>query len=83
MFSDRFQRPLQLTHHAMQRMAERDIDESRLHDLVETGTVKDKDETRLWLFKRYADRDDNLLCVAAILESAVVIKTVMHHFTPE
>jgi len=42
-----------------------------------------KDTARLWLFKSVAGRDDNLLCVAAVLENALVVKTVMHHFEPE
>jgi len=28
-------------------------------------------------------RDDNLLCVAALVADAVIVKTVMHHFDPE
>ena len=31
--------------------------------------------------KRYEDRDDNLLCLAAVLETVLVVKTVMHHFS--
>ena len=61
-------------------MAERSIDEACLLDLIETGETKYKDETRLWIFKSYADRDDNLICAAAVLELVLVIKTVMHHF---
>jgi L-asparaginase/Glu-tRNA(Gln) amidotransferase subunit D len=30
-----------------------------------------------------ADRADNLICAVLVLEDAVVVKTVMHHFTPE
>jgi NAD(P)-dependent dehydrogenase (short-subunit alcohol dehydrogenase family) len=40
-----------------------------------------KDETRIWIAKHYGDRADNLLCVAAMLETTLVIKTVMHHFS--
>jgi hypothetical protein len=25
-------------------------------------------------------RDDNLICLAAVLENAIVVKTVMHHW---
>ena len=35
---------------------------------------------RLWIFRSYPDRDDNLICAAAVLEDEVIIKTVMHHF---
>lgn len=83
MFSERFQRPVRITHHATQRMAERNMDVALLLDVIETGTVKHKDATRLWIFKAYAERADNLLCVAVVLETTLVVKTVMHHFTPE
>lgn len=33
-----------------------------------------------WLYKAYAGRHDNLLCVAAVIEQAVVVKTVMHRW---
>ena len=83
MFSHRFQRPIRITRHAAIRMVERDITESLLLDLIETGTLKHKDATRLWVFKQYAGRSDNLLCAAVVLEDELIIKTVMHHFSPE
>lgn len=30
--------------------------------------------------QEHHDRDDNLICAAAVLEDEVIIKTVMHHF---
>lgn len=80
MFSTRFNRPIQLTQHAQTRMLERDISEALILDLIDTGEVRNKDAVRLWISKAYADRTDNLLCVAVVLEAAVVVKTVMHHF---
>jgi hypothetical protein len=81
MRSERFQRTILVTRHARQRMTERSIDDARLLDLIDSGETRYKDAARLWIYKEYADRDDNLLCVAAILiEDALVIKTVMHHF---
>lgn len=64
-------------------MRERDISEALLFDLIETGTVKHKDEQRLWIFKAYPDRSDNLLCAAVQLTGALIVKTAMHHFQPE
>lgn len=62
-------------------MAERRIDDVRLLDLIDSGETRYKDATRLWLYKAYPDRDDNHLCVAALLlEDKLVVKTVMHHF---
>ena len=81
MYSKRFDRPITVTDHGRRRMAERAVSDILLIDLVETGDVRNKDEARLWIAKHYADRSDNLLCVAVVLESAVVVKTVMHNFT--
>ena len=83
MYSVRFRLEVFITRHARQRMVERDIDDALLLDLIETGTVRHKDETRLWLYKQYNNRDDNLLCVAAAVGDLLVIKTVMHHWLPE
>jgi len=80
MYSQRFDRPVVVTDHARARMNERQIDEALLLDLIETGEARHKDELRLWIAKHYAERADNLLCVAVVLEAAVVVKTVMHHF---
>jgi hypothetical protein len=49
--------------------------------LIETGEARRKDEIRLWIAAEYADRDDNSLCASAVLETALAIKTVMHHFS--
>ncbi|WP_205833235.1 hypothetical protein [Azohydromonas caseinilytica] len=42
--------------------------------------VRYSDEMRLWAWPEKAGRSDNLLCVALVLEDAVVVKTVMHHW---
>ena len=83
MDSLRFGLPIQITRHAKDRMAERGISTVLLLDLIETGAAKHKDEKRLWLFKHYPERSDNLICAAAVLEDCIVIKTVMHHFQLE
>jgi len=83
MFSNRFQRTIQVTRHAHARMVERNIDDATLLDLIETGTAKYKDASHLWLFKDFALRQDNLLCAAVVLENVLVVKTVMHHFDLE
>ena len=62
-------------------MDERGISEALLLDLIDTGEIREKDAMRLWIAKRYPDRDDNLVCAAVVLEAAVIVKTVMHHFT--
>lgn len=83
MYSNRFQRTVRLTDHAGKRMAQRNITEGLLLDIIETGTLKKKDDRHVWLYKAYADRKDNLLCIAAVMDDALIVKTVMHHFQPE
>ncbi len=58
-------------------MIERHIDESLLLDLIETGTLKYKDDKRVWILKTYPARDDNLICAAVVLEDEIIVKTVM------
>lgn len=83
MYSKRFLLEVRLSHHAKLRMIERNISEVTIIDLVETGTAKNKDAEHLWIYKAYKGRSDNLLCIAVVIESVLVIKTVMHHFELE
>lgn len=83
MFSSRYQLEVLVTRHARLRMAERQMDEVTLLDLIETGTERRKDEQHFWLFKHYPSRNDNLLCAAVVVQGALVVKTVMHRFSPE
>ena len=83
MYSNRFNLNIVLTKHAALRMLERRLSEAELLDLVNTGELKYKDETHLWIYKAFPLRKDNLICAAAVIDSALVIKTIMHHFTPE
>ena len=80
-FSVRFSRPVIVTNHARSRMAERDISEAMLLDIVDNGNTRYRDSTHLWVFKEIPERHDNLLCVVVVLENAVVVKTVLHHFS--
>lgn len=47
----------------------------------DSGDTRYKDATRLWAFKEFPERHDNLLCAVLVLEDRVVVKTVMHHFS--
>lgn len=64
-------------------MAERNVSEVELIAVIDTGETRYKDRTRLWAFKHFPERHDNLLCAVLVLEEAVVVKTVMHRFDPE
>lgn len=80
MFSVRFQRPVVLTRHTVQQMAERNIDQALLLRVIDEGGTRYSDATHLWAWLEVPGRDDNLLCAVLVLEEAVVVKTVMHHW---
>ncbi|WP_277810583.1 DUF4258 domain-containing protein [Chromohalobacter canadensis] len=69
-----------VTRHARERMAQRGMTEVLLGELLETGQMRYKDDTRLWIAKAMEGRNDNLVCAAVVLEDRLVVKTVMHHF---
>ncbi len=80
LFSQRFQREVCLTRHATQRLLQRGVSEVLLLEVIDTGETRYKDETHLWAFKSFPERDDNLLCAVFVLEDRLIVKTVMHHF---
>lgn len=80
MFSERFLKPVVVTRHAQQRMIERNIDPLLLLKIIDEGEVRMSGDTRLWSWMQVPGRDDNLICVALVLDSAVVVKTVMHRW---
>lgn len=81
MFSIRFQRPIVITGHARLRMVERKVSDEMLVEVIDFGETRYRDETHLWAFKEFPERNDNLVCAVVVLENAVVVKTVMHHFS--
>jgi hypothetical protein len=83
MFSLRFARRVVVTDHAAQRMAKRHVSEAELLAVIDTGEARHVDERRLWAYKHFPQRADNLVCAVLVLKGVVVVKTVMHHFTLE
>lgn len=61
-------------------MAERDISEVMLLDVIDTGDTRYRDETLLWAYISFPECADNMLCAVLVPEDALVVKTVMHHF---
>jgi hypothetical protein len=80
MDSKRFLKPVIVTRHAAQRMMERNIDTGTVLKIIDEGELRFSDAQRLWAWMRVPGRDDNLLCLALVLEQAVVVKTVMHRW---
>lgn len=79
-FSDRFNKPVILTYHAIEQMKERGVDDDTLFDLLESGQVLQKDDEHLWIYKAFQGRKDNMLCVAALERKKLIVKTVMIHW---
>ena len=69
-----------LTAHARQRAQERNMSMEVVRDIVDNGTQQEASPGHFWFYKHFPDRDDNLLCVAAVIDNVLVIKTVMHHW---
>ena len=80
MFSTRFDRPVIVTRHARDRMAERSVDDELLLRLIDEGRTRYSDDTHLWAWLDVPGRSDNLVCAVLVLEDAVIVKTVMHHW---
>ena len=83
MRSTRFQLRVVLTEHAKARMVERDLSATLILEIIDTGIQKDAGVTHHWLYKHFPDRQDNLLCVAVVIDNVLVVKTVMHRWEPK
>jgi hypothetical protein len=64
MRSVRFNRPVVISRHAAQRMAERDVPPELLLRVIDEGQTRYSDNARLWSWLEVPGRDDNLLCAA-------------------
>lgn len=61
-------------------MQSRNVGADAVLRIIDTGHLRYSDPVRLWAWLELPDRQDNLLCLALVLEDAVVVKTVMHHW---
>ena len=61
-------------------MQSRNVGADLVLKIIDTGYLRNSDPVRLWAWLELPDRQDNLLCLALVLEDAVVVKTVMHHW---
>ena len=58
-------------------MEKRDISLELLLNLIETGDVRYKSESDLWIYRQYSERADNMVCAAVVVGQTVIVKTVM------
>lgn len=61
-------------------MRDRRVTEDLIVQIVDTGMLRYSDPSRFWAWLEVPGRDDNLICLALVLEDAVVVKTVMHRW---
>lgn len=80
MQSLRFGYPVIVTRHAAQRMAERSVSDALLLRVIDEGAIRYKDATHLWAWLDVPGRNDNLMCAVLVLDDALIVKTVMHHW---
>jgi hypothetical protein len=83
MFSTRFNKTIVITRHAQLRMIQGSIGVDELLDVIDNGNTRFKDVAHLWVYKHLPTRSDNLVCAVLVLEDALIVKTVMHHFDLE
>jgi hypothetical protein len=79
--STRFGKRVWLTNHAIESMAKRRVTLDQVKMLVESGTYLDKGEGNGWIFHRFEERGDNLVCAAVVTGQAIIVKTIMIHWT--
>ena len=78
--SQRFGKQVQLTHHALRRMDQRRLSREMVKNLIETGTVRQKDAEHWWIYQTFDGRSDNLVCAAVLSRQALIVKTLMTHW---
>ena len=76
-YSEKFKKNVWITNHAQESMVRRFIDTDTLVELIESGAVKYRDKSNLWIYKKIDSRADNLICAAVIEKAALIVKTVM------
>ena len=61
-------------------MTERDVSDALLLRVIDEGNTRYRDATHLWAWLDVSGRDDNLLCAVLVLDDALIVKTVLHHW---
>jgi hypothetical protein len=73
-----------ITNHALQRMKERDITKELVLDVLKSGSIKQKDTDKYWIYKKVHGRTDNLICLAIKIEkSDLIVITTLINWEPK
>ena len=79
--SNRFQKMVWLTNHAIEAMAKRRVTLDEVKALIEQGNYLQKADDHGWISHHFEARNDNLICAAVVTAEAVIVKTVMVNWT--
>ena len=75
--SNRFDKIVWLTNHAIESMAKRQITLPEIKQLIEQGEYRVKEEPHGWIFHHFSTSRDNLNRAEEVEKQAIIIKTVM------
>jgi hypothetical protein len=56
------------------------VSDALLLRVIDEGGIRYRDASHLWAWLDVPGRADNLVCAVLVLEAAVIVKTVMHHW---
>jgi hypothetical protein len=76
-YSEKFGKNIWLTNHAIEAMAKRKITLPEVKKLIELGDYRDVKGEHGWIYCKFSERDDNLMCAAVVNKEAIIIKTLM------
>ena len=76
-YSERFNKSVWLTNHAIEAMAKRNITLPEVKILIESGDYRENKGPHGWIYYDFPERIDNLVCAAVVKDSAIIIKTIM------
>ena len=76
-YSNRFNKKVWLTNHAIESMVTRKITLIELKVLIEDGEFLTTKDDHGWIFLQFDNRNDNLVCAAIVNKESIIIKTVM------
>jgi hypothetical protein len=74
-----------ITDHARYRMRMRNVQLETLIEIVENGEIKAKDDkNKYWIFKSFAKRKDNFICLSVKIEDpGLIVVTALINWSPQ
>jgi hypothetical protein len=74
-----------ITEHALERMILRGLPRELLKVVLETGVIKSRAKPGgFWVFKEFAEREDNLICASVQCENrTLIVITVLVNWRPD